>query len=67
MNGSPRPGEAYRESIAEALADGWRFASLHAAAGGAGPVGTQYAKTADPLYDAWIQAALAAGLPVTDD
>jgi 4-pyridoxate dehydrogenase len=35
--------------------------------GGAGPVGTQYATTADPLYDAWIQAALAAGLPVTDD
>src|SRR6266511_891727 len=35
--------------------------------GGAGPVGTQFAKTADPLYDAWIQAALAAGLPVTDD
>jgi 4-pyridoxate dehydrogenase len=35
--------------------------------GGAGPLGTQYAKTADPLYDAWMQAALAAGLPVTDD
>ena len=35
--------------------------------GGAGPVGTEYAKTADPLYDAWMQAALAAGLPVTDD
>jgi 4-pyridoxate dehydrogenase len=35
--------------------------------GGVGPVGTQYAKTDDPLYDAWIQAALAAGLPVTDD
>jgi choline dehydrogenase-like flavoprotein len=35
--------------------------------GGAGPVGTEFAKTADPLYAAWIQAALAAGLPVTDD
>jgi 4-pyridoxate dehydrogenase len=35
--------------------------------GGVGPVGTEYAKTADPLYDAWMQAALAAGLPVTDD
>lgn len=35
--------------------------------GAAGPVGTQFAKTADPLYDAWIEAALAAGLPVTDD
>jgi choline dehydrogenase-like flavoprotein len=35
--------------------------------GASGPVGTEYAKTADPLYDAWMQAALAAGLPVTDD
>ena len=35
--------------------------------GGSGPVGTEFAKTRDPLYDAWIQAALAAGLPVTDD
>jgi 4-pyridoxate dehydrogenase len=35
--------------------------------GGAGPVGTEFAKTADPLYDAWIEAALAAGFPVTDD
>jgi 4-pyridoxate dehydrogenase len=35
--------------------------------GDAGPVGTEFAKTADPLYAAWIQAALAAGLPVTDD
>src|SRR5215470_14453914 len=35
--------------------------------GAAGPVGTEYEKTADPLYDAWMQAALAAGLPVTDD
>src|SRR2546423_8002893 len=30
--------------------------------GGAGPVGTEFAKTADPLYAAWIQAALAAGV-----
>src|SRR5262249_5504432 len=35
--------------------------------GGAGPVGTEFARTADPLYDAWMQAALAAGFPVTDD
>jgi 4-pyridoxate dehydrogenase len=35
--------------------------------GGAGPVGTEFAKTADPLYAAWIQAASATGLPVTDD
>ncbi|MBM3488129.1 MAG: dehydrogenase [Alphaproteobacteria bacterium] len=38
---------------------GWR--------GGDGPLGTQYAKTRDPLYDAWIEAAKAAGWPHTDD
>src|SRR5260221_455447 len=43
----------------EASEDRWR--------GGAGPVGTEFARTADPLYDAWIQAALAAGFPETDD
>jgi len=35
--------------------------------GGSGPVGTEFAKTRDPIYDAWIEAAKAAGLPVTDD
>jgi 4-pyridoxate dehydrogenase len=35
--------------------------------GGAGPVGTEFAKTRDPLYDAWIEAAKAAGVPVTGD
>jgi len=35
--------------------------------GGHGPVGTQWAKTQDPLYDAWRQAAKAVGLPITDD
>ena len=35
--------------------------------GGDGPVGTEYAKTKDPIYDAWIDAAHAVGLPVTDD
>ena len=35
--------------------------------GGAGPVGTEFAKTADPVYDAWLDAARAAGFPVTDD
>jgi choline dehydrogenase-like flavoprotein len=35
--------------------------------GGAGPVGTEFAKTRDPLYDAWLEAAAAAGFPVTDD
>jgi choline dehydrogenase-like flavoprotein len=35
--------------------------------GGAGPVGTEYAKTEDPVYDAWLDAARSAGLPVTED
>ena len=35
--------------------------------GGDGPLGTQYAKTKDPIYDAWIEAANDMGLPVTDD
>ena len=39
--------------------DPWRSAS--------GAIGVQWAKTQDPLYAAWIEAARAAGLPVTDD
>ncbi|MGB0630716.1 MAG: GMC family oxidoreductase [Alphaproteobacteria bacterium] len=35
--------------------------------GGDGPVGTEYAKTKDPIFDAWIDAARAVGLPVTED
>jgi 4-pyridoxate dehydrogenase len=35
--------------------------------GGAGPVGTEFAKTRDPLYDVWRAAAEAAGFPLTDD
>jgi 4-pyridoxate dehydrogenase len=35
--------------------------------GGSGPVGTEFAKTRDPLYDAWLKAAKAAGFPVTED
>jgi 4-pyridoxate dehydrogenase len=35
--------------------------------GGAGPIGTEFAKTRDPIYDAWIAAAEAAGMPVSDD
>ena len=35
--------------------------------GGSGPIGTEYAKTRDPIYDAWLEAAKTAGLPVTDD
>jgi 4-pyridoxate dehydrogenase len=39
--------------------DSWR--------GGAGPLGTQWAKTDDPLFDAWLEAAAAAGYQVTKD
>jgi 4-pyridoxate dehydrogenase len=35
--------------------------------GGAGPVGTEFAKTRDPLYDAWLEAAKTAGMPVSGD
>jgi choline dehydrogenase-like flavoprotein len=35
--------------------------------GGSGPLGTQWAKTRDPLYQAWIDAGMAAGIPKTAD
>jgi choline dehydrogenase-like flavoprotein len=35
--------------------------------GGSGPVGTELARTRDPLYDAWLEAARTAGFPVTED
>jgi 4-pyridoxate dehydrogenase len=40
-------------------ADPWR--------GGSGPLGTEFAKTRDPLYDAWIAAGEAAGYPFNPD
>ena len=62
-------------------ATGWSFAEVlpyfkrcetwekgeSAYRGGDGPVGTQHAKTMDPIFEAWIEAAHAKGLPVTDD
>ena len=35
--------------------------------GTGGAIGVQWAKTQDPLYGAWIEAARAAGLPVSED
>jgi choline dehydrogenase-like flavoprotein len=35
--------------------------------GGKGPLGTEFAKTRDPLYDAWLEAAKACGYPLTED
>jgi 4-pyridoxate dehydrogenase len=35
--------------------------------GGSGPLGTEFARSTDPLYPAWIEAAKAAGVPTTAD
>ncbi|MFZ9500483.1 MAG: GMC family oxidoreductase [Beijerinckiaceae bacterium] len=35
--------------------------------GGDGPLGTEFAKTDDPLFPAWVEAARGGGLPVTQD
>jgi 4-pyridoxate dehydrogenase len=35
--------------------------------GGGGPLGTEFAKTPDPLFDAWIEAGEAAGYPHNPD
>ncbi|MGA8818102.1 MAG: GMC family oxidoreductase N-terminal domain-containing protein, partial [Xanthobacteraceae bacterium] len=35
--------------------------------GGEGSLGTEFAKTEDPLYDAWLEAAKACGYPITPD
>jgi choline dehydrogenase-like flavoprotein len=35
--------------------------------GGSGPIGVEFAKTRDPLFDAWIDAGKAAGFPHTED
>ena len=35
--------------------------------GAGGHIGVQWAKTQDPIFTAWIEAARMTGLPVTDD
>ncbi|MDB5597496.1 MAG: hypothetical protein JWM36_4457 [Hyphomicrobiales bacterium] len=35
--------------------------------GGSGPIGTQSARTKDPIFAAWAQAGSAAGYPLVDD
>ncbi len=35
--------------------------------GGDGPIGVEWAKTKDPLFDAWIEAAISAGYSQTQD
>jgi len=40
-------------------ADTWR--------GSSGPLGTEFARTQDPLYEAWLEAAKSCGYPLTPD
>ncbi len=35
--------------------------------GGSGPIGVEWARTRDPIFQAWIRAGLEAGFPATDD
>jgi 4-pyridoxate dehydrogenase len=35
--------------------------------GGSGPLGTQWGRSSDPLFEAWREAAILAGWPVTSD
>jgi 4-pyridoxate dehydrogenase len=53
------PGDFDRCETFAGGANAWR--------GGAGPLGTEFARTTDPLYAAWIEAAKAAGVPSTAD
>ena len=39
--------------------DAWR--------GGTGPLGTEFARTQDPLYEAWLEAAKSCSYPLTSD
>ncbi len=65
--GNGAPGWSYAEILPyfkrtekwQGGEDKWR--------GGAGPVGTEWARTTDPLYPAWVEAGKAAGFPFTDD
>ena len=73
------PGDFDRWAQKGAL--GWSFAEVlpyfkrceswedgeDALRGGTGPLGTERARTRDPLYDAWIEAGKQAGYPFTDD
>jgi 4-pyridoxate dehydrogenase len=66
---------------AQAGARGWSYADVlpyfkraetweagpNAWRGGAGPLGTQFARTPDPLFDAWMEAGAAAGYPRVAD
>ena len=69
------------ERWAQSGARGWSYADVlpyfkrveswedgeNAFRGGSGPIGVEWAKTTDPLFDAWIEAAKAAGYPHVKD
>ncbi len=73
------PGDYQRWAQLGAL--GWSYADVlpyfkrveswedgeNAFRGGNGPIGVEWAKTKDPLFDAWIEAAKAAGYPHVED
>jgi 4-pyridoxate dehydrogenase len=73
------PGDYERWAQSGAL--GWSYADVlpyfkrvetwedgeSAFRGGGGPMGVEWAKTKDPLFDAWIEAAKAAGFPAVQD
>ncbi len=73
------PGDYERWAQSGAL--GWSYADVlpyfkrtetweegeNAFRGGSGPIGVEWAKTKDPLFDAWIEAARTAGYPVVYD
>src|ERR1044071_6121104 len=73
------PGDYERWAQSGAL--GWSYADVlpyfkrvetweegeNAFRGGSGPIGVEWAKTKDPLFDAWIEAAKAAGYPAVRD
>src|SRR5215831_11977962 len=46
--------------------ESWREGETHYR-GGHGPVGVEWAKTRDPLFEAWVEAAIAAGYPPVRD
>jgi len=73
------PGDYERWAQSGAL--GWSYADVlpyfkrvetweegqNAFRGGKGPIGVEWAKTRDPLFDAWIEAAKLAGFPHVQD
>jgi len=76
-----RGNRADYDGWAQTGARGWSYADVlpyfkrgetwqggeNAWRGGGGPLGTQFAKTCDPLFEAWMEAGAAAGFPRNPD